>query len=269
MADESRTTPSPWPRSKTLDGMPAARPSQPAIAETTLSRLTLTFSGPPLAVDDTVEEEPERRPLERPMPDAPILADVEGHDAWTTERRRRTTPPPRAGVGGLRASSSAPTSSAPRTPRRARSSGSLPAIVDESDAYRLIERSQPSLTLDLASEVAERYALGDFTGALRAAELLLGTDPENAEAQSYAASCRGHLDQFYQSRLGSFEQVAHVAVAPSEIRWLGLDHRAGFFLSRVDGMTTVDELLDLSGMPRLEALKTLVELLDMGAVRLG
>jgi hypothetical protein len=48
---------------------------------------------------------------------------------------------------------------------------------------------------------------------------------------------------------------------------LGLDHRAGFLLSRVDGLSTVEEVLDICGMPRLEALKTLVDLLDRGAIR--
>jgi hypothetical protein len=263
MPDRSRTTPPPSPRPKTLDGMPSVRPSRPPIVEPT-RRLTLNFSGPPLALDDT-EEEPTRPLVELELADSPIAAHVEGHDAWTSERRRRsTTPPSRRRLSDL----SAPPLRLASASRRATPSGSLPVAVDESDAYRLIERSRPSLSLDLGSEVAERYALGDFTGALRAAELWLGTDPENAAAKNYAASCREHLEQFYQSRLGSFDRVAEVAVESSEIRWLGLDHRAGFFLSRVDGSTTVDELLDLSGMPRLEALATLVELLDMGAVRL-
>jgi hypothetical protein len=262
MADRSRTTPPPSPRPKTLDGMPSVHPSRPPIVEPT-RRLTLNFSGPPLALDES-EEEPKRPSLELELADAPITADLEGHDAWTSGRRRSTTPPPRRRLSDL----SAPPLRRGSASRRATPSGSLPVVVDESDAYRLIERSRPSLSLDLGAEVAERYALGDFTGALRAAELWLGTDPENAEAKNYAASCREHLEQFYQSRLGSFDRVAQVDVEPSEIRWLGLDHRAGFFLSRVDGSTTVDELLDLSGMPRLEALATLVELLDMGAVRL-
>jgi hypothetical protein len=270
MPDRGRTTtPPPWPRSTTLEGMPmVTRPSDPPIAEPSRSRLTLTFSGPPLALEET-SEEPERPSLELSVTDEPYAADVEAHDAWIADRKRRATPPPRASLGGLQAIPPAPLPPSPAgAPRRSSSSGSLPAVVDGPDAYHLIERSRPSLTLDLASEVAERFALGDFTGALRVAELLLGADPENEEARGYAARCRERLEQFYQSRLGSFERTAHVAVEANELRWLGLDHRAGFFLSHVDGMTSVDDLLDLSGMPRLEALKTLVELLDMGAVRL-
>ena len=239
-----------------------ARPSRPPLIASERTRLTLTFSGPPLAVDQTSEESSSASApevvIERPQDD-------DGRpDGWTRESARRCTPAPR--VARARAAPSA--SSRPDRGRRASTSGSLPAVVDESDAYRLIERARPSLSLDHASEVAERYGLGDFTGALHAAELWLGADPDNAEAARYAASCRAQLERFYQARLGSFERIAHVAVVQSELRWLGLDHRAGFFLSRVDGQTTVEELLDLSAMPRLESLKTLVELLESGAVRL-
>jgi hypothetical protein len=38
-------------------------------------------------------------------------------------------------------------------------------------------------------------------------------------------------------------------------------------LSRVDGLSTIEEVLDVCGMPRLEALKTLVDLLERGAIR--
>jgi len=149
---------------------------------------------------------------------------------------------------------------------RARPAGSLGPDALEDEKRLFLGEIKSAHGNDQCRDVA---SVGDFTGALRAAELWLGTDPENSEAAEYAANCRVHLEKFYQSRLGSFERVVEVAVAQSEIRWLGLDHRAGFFLSRVDGMTTVDELLDLSGMPRLESLKTLVELLDMGAIRLA
>jgi hypothetical protein len=56
-------------------------------------------------------------------------------------------------------------------------------------------------------------------------------------------------------------------VPDAEVRWLGLDHRAGFLLSRIDGVATVDELVDVSGMGRLEALKILAELLEAKAIR--
>lgn len=135
-------------------------------------------------------------------------------------------------------------------------------------ALALIEQTQPSSRLDLEGEMRELLALDDLTGALRIAELILGRQPGHAAATRCAEDCRHRLVRLYASKLGSLEQCVHVALPDSEIRWLGLDHRAGFLLSRVDGMVTLEELLDISGMQRLEGLKTLVELLDRGAIRL-
>jgi hypothetical protein len=49
---------------------------------------------------------------------------------------------------------------------------------------------------------------------------------------------------------------------------LHLDHRAGFILSLVDGVSGVDTVLDLCGMPRIEALSILQKLIDVGAIAL-
>jgi hypothetical protein len=40
-------------------------------------------------------------------------------------------------------------------------------------------------------------------------------------------------------------------------------------LSLVDGMSTIEELLDISGMPRLDALRILYGLLDQRAIALS
>ncbi|MCB9616525.1 MAG: hypothetical protein H6721_23545 [Sandaracinus sp.] len=159
----------------------------------------------------------------------------------------------------------------PRSPSEAAPlSLDLEELDGEGDALGLVEatnKSQPGL--DLASEMAERYALDDFTGALRIAELVLGRDAEHPDARRIAAESRRRLEALYTSRLGGVGWTPSVALPDADLRWLGLDHRAGFLLSRVDGHNTIEDLVDISGMPRLEALKTLVELLDVGAIRLG
>lgn len=111
-------------------------------------------------------------------------------------------------------------------------------------------------------DIRDRYALGDFTGALALAEDLLAEHPDDTEAQRYAQSCRDILIQMYAARLGSTAQVPRVIVSPEEIRWLTLDHRAGFLLSCIDGRSSIEEILDVSGMPALEALRILYTLLQ-------
>lgn len=119
------------------------------------------------------------------------------------------------------------------------------------------------------STMKDRYAMGDFTGALEIAEALLSSDSADLEAQRYATSCRDVLMQMYLSRLGGLEQVINVVLPPEELRWLNLDHRAGFLLSLVDGASSIEELLDISGMPRLDALRILATLAEQRAILLG
>jgi len=44
------------------------------------------------------------------------------------------------------------------------------------------------------------------------------------------------------------------------------DHRAGFIVSQVDGSLSFEDICDLSGMTRLETLRTLVQLLEAGVI---
>jgi hypothetical protein len=64
-------------------------------------------------------------------------------------------------------------------------------------------------------------------------------------------------------RLGSISAVpAQVGGAAKS----GLDHRAGFLLTFVDGMSSVDDILDASGLPRIDVLHILADLLTKGVI---
>jgi eukaryotic-like serine/threonine-protein kinase len=76
------------------------------------------------------------------------------------------------------------------------------------------------------------------------------------------------LERHYLARIGPSRQVPRVAMAPAQISSLALDHRAGFLLSLVDSRCSIEELLDISGMPRLETLRLVCELLDHGVLAL-
>jgi hypothetical protein len=117
-----------------------------------------------------------------------------------------------------------------------------------------------------AADMQDRYAVGDFTGALVIAESLLDQDPENEDAKRYAQSCREVLTQMYAARIGSMDQVATVAVPPDQITWLSLDHRAGFLLSLIDGTLSIEEILDVSGMSRLDALRIMYTLIQQNVI---
>ncbi len=119
---------------------------------------------------------------------------------------------------------------------------------------------------DVAVEMRERYAVGDFTGALVMAEAALEADSGDQEARRYVSTCRDILQQMYTARLGSTDLVPRVTLSSDQIRWLTLDHKAGFLLSCIDGYSSIDEILDVCGMPSLDALRILCDLLQQNVI---
>ena len=74
------------------------------------------------------------------------------------------------------------------------------------------------------------------------------------------------LERSCMETLGSLDRVPRVALAPGDLGKLALDHRAGFVLTFIDGMSSIDTLLDASGLPRLELLRILRDLVLAGVV---
>ena len=206
------------------------------------ARVTLTMKAEPLRLPSN--EPPAPEPETSPPP-----AEPEVEDGWGRLRPAKTTPPPAPAVAEVAAE-----------PPAGRQGDALDLVTRRS-------RRRSSGSIDHATEMADRFALGDYTEALSIAELILGRAPDHEAARRIAKSSRERLEQLYTSRLGSLARVPVPALDASQVRWLGLDHRAAFLLSRADGTASIDDLVEISGMPRLEALKTLVELLELGAIR--
>lgn len=113
-----------------------------------------------------------------------------------------------------------------------------------------------------AVEMEDQFAIGDFAGAIAIAEALLARDPEHVDALECLERSRGALRASLATKLGPLDRVPVVAVARDQLRWLAIDHKAGFILSHVDGVSSVEEIVDISGMKELEALGILAELLE-------
>lgn len=275
LAEAEATAPSAWaekrPKYKkriTLElsgpmlALPGERPSMPSEAPSTVFRVPDEFRARALAgiprdaplPRETSGTNPEVNlgdlgPEGPPTPPVPLSIGVKTqNDGWgradtnvARARSRSSTPPP----------------------------ANLFVSLDSNDALAMVggTRKEAEAEVDFEREMQERYELGDFSGALRAAELVLGQKPSDARAGEYAEACRERLAALYLARLGGGARAIERAVQPSDVRWLGIDHRAGFMLSQIHGDTSIEELVDISGMPRHDALKLLVELVGSGAVR--
>jgi hypothetical protein len=193
------------------------------------------------------------------------------HDAWTVERlMSRSTPPPLPIEPVRKAAALQPKASLhPNSQEEPGRTTALSLEPQSGKALDLVERSSTTeLHTEPVDEMEELYALGNFSDALRVAELILGRQPDNQQAQLCASNSRQRLEQLYSSKIGSLNQVPVVALRSADLRWLGLDHRAGFVLSRIDGKLSVEDLLEICSMPRLEVLKTVIELVNCGAILL-
>jgi hypothetical protein len=72
--------------------------------------------------------------------------------------------------------------------------------------------------------------------------------------------------QMYESRIGSFDQVPALAISSGEIIWHNLNPSTGFILSRIDGMLSFEDIMDISGLPRFETCQILCQLLQDGII---
>jgi hypothetical protein len=135
-------------------------------------------------------------------------------------------------------------------------------VEDDDDAPELqvVDSSIPQALQDPNAEMKDRFQLGDYSGALTLAESLLLRDPSNVAAQRLAEECQRILVNMYAAKLGPLDRVPTLMVQPQELRWLSLDHRAGFLLSLVDGTSTLEMILDVGGMPLLDTLRILNDL---------
>jgi hypothetical protein len=107
----------------------------------------------------------------------------------------------------------------------------------------------------------------DVERAVTAVDLALSEDPNSALAQKLIHRNRDAIMNAFQAFLGDLQRTPHLARPLHELGSAPISPRAAFLLSRVDGTLSLDEILDVSGMPRLEAYRYLCQLLLRGILR--
>jgi hypothetical protein len=133
------------------------------------------------------------------------------------------------------------------------------AVPSENRDDRL--RRRITALVELAGEWSR---LGEVQRAVAAVDLALAEDPDSALAQKLVHRNRDAIMGIFQGYLGSLERRPNLARGLDALGASPIGARAAFLLSRVDGHLTFDEILDVSGMPRLEAYRYLCQLLIRG-----
>jgi hypothetical protein len=208
---------------------------------------------PPVPDFDLADQLP---PVERARPQLPTLTDEhETEEARIRSILMPSNPPPRKRSGP------------PPDEEQAPPTVAYPAEYEKDPFGRL---NAPAAGIESPArgvkDMRDRFSLGDYTGALELAEAILAADPTNEVAHTCAEECRTKLIQMYTARIGPMDRVPVVMVATEQLRWLSIDHRAGFLLSHIDGVSSLEMILDVSGMPLLDALKILCELVQQRVI---
>jgi serine/threonine-protein kinase len=127
-----------------------------------------------------------------------------------------------------------------------------PSLVRLVKALEGAKKARSARDLDLAAKLVERaLSIGD---ALGNAEAIAALDREEALIE-------GSLEV----RLGRLDHALRLLTPPAGERTSLLPEEA-FLLSRIDGVASADEVLDLSPLPRLRTLRLLVRLLRRGLI---
>jgi len=125
----------------------------------------------------------------------------------------------------------------------------------------------------LASELVDRCRTmlehGRTEAAVAAAESALreGERAPPPGISEVIEPARPLFERAFEAFVGAMDQVPILAISEGVLATQGLDHRAGFLLSRIDGLMTIEHLLDIAGMPRFEALRILSSLLRSKTIR--
>jgi hypothetical protein len=144
-------------------------------------------------------------------------------------------------------------------------------ILDEIDADAPADEQPSDQTRRRITALLDRAVAwnhdGDAEKAVCAVDLALEEDPNSALAQKLITRHKDVIMAVMQSYLGDLERQPQLAKSLQDLQHAAMSPRAAFLLSRIDGSLTIDELLDVSGMPRLEAYRHLCQLYLRGILR--
>jgi hypothetical protein len=125
---------------------------------------------------------------------------------------------------------------------------------------RMAQPERAAADEEFAERMLERLAAGDYSGAFISAGALLETQPRHEDALDTAQIAQSELRRLYLGRLGSLDRTPFIAAGPEALLGLSIDVRTGFVLSRVDGHTSLGDIVGSPGIKSLEALRILSEL---------
>lgn len=148
-------------------------------------------------------------------------------------------------------------------PSSARGASTQAALMARIDG-ELSEQSGPARVTELLDRGEAESQAGREDAAVVALDMAMtaaaGCEPAEAEVASRERTIARIFDGYLDRVRGS----SACALPTAELLALDLDPESAFLLSRADGHLTVDDIIDVSGMPRIEASRHLCRLVMTG-----
>jgi hypothetical protein len=130
------------------------------------------------------------------------------------------------------------------------------AISDVPPPVRAIPVETPS------SKMRAAVDRRDWPVARAIAEEILAKDPTDLDAYVCIETSAQRMRELNELRLGARDRVLRQSLPDDWLPDMELDPQVAFLLSRVDGSSTIEEILEISGIPKDDAVRILLELLE-------
>ncbi len=140
------------------------------------------------------------------------------------------------------------------------------ATDDEAPSEAVEAEEQANEGGALLETASEMLRSGELADALELLETLEREDASNLAVQGRIELARARLLDDYRGRLCDGIAVPQLRIAADEVMKFNLPADAGFVLSSIDGTTSVNDLVDVTGMDPFAVMRTCCRLLDAGIV---
>lgn len=115
-------------------------------------------------------------------------------------------------------------------------------------------------------EMREAIARRDYTRALDLGERFLARNESHVAAGTFVDECRTIFERRIAKDLAPLDRIVVLSQPLHPLMSTEIDHRVGFMLSRIDGVMTIEELVDVSGMSRVDALRLIADCAARGLI---
>ena len=122
---------------------------------------------------------------------------------------------------------------------------------------------------DVHQQMRRAFAGADYERALELAERYLQHDPRDGITRLYVEECRIMVEAQLTELLSPLDRVVVTRLRIDQLAKAHIDTRGVFLFTCIDGHTTLEDLLDIAAMPRVDALRYLADWAAQGYVSLG